>query len=131
MLELVAWMKDFTPGAAGVWTLVAMSAVAWWQGLPKLLASWEGRSAGIEARLQAAMKLTLDRYEEELRHFQERLTESDLKHKDCEDRAQRQNEKIYCLEQEILLLQRQLYEQNGGTTRYLNSSAKRATKAPS
>ena len=129
MIELLASLKEYQIGTLPGWSLVFISLAFWWKGLPNLIDAWEKRSTGIESRLQAAMTVTLDRYEIELRHLNERLTESDKRHKECEEKAQRQSDRINHLEKEIIGFQRQIAAQDIATAGHLNLDATPATKA--
>lgn len=129
MMELIAGLKEYQLGTLPGWSLVGIALMFWWKGLPGLIDAWEKRSAGIESRLQAAMTVTLDRYELELARFSERLTESDNKHRDCEERSMKQTERINILEKEIIGLHRQIASQDIAKAGHLNLDATPATKA--
>lgn len=67
----VSAMSKFTPGAAGIWVLVAMALLGWWKGLPGVLDAWtnrlakekEHREKEIE-RLERQIKAADDRHDE-------------------------------------------------------------------
>lgn len=129
MTELTGFLQQYQLGTIPGWGLLATALLFWWKGLPGLIVAWEKRSEGIEARLQAAMKLTLDRYELELTHLRERFEESDKKHKECEERAQRQSDRINHLEKEIIGFQRQIASQDIAAAGRLSLDDHPATKA--
>jgi hypothetical protein len=129
MIDFIGAFKEYQLGTMPGWALVAISLAFWWKGLPSLIESWEKRSDGIEGRLQTAMKATLDRYELELQHLNARLTESDHRHKECEERAQSQSERINHLEKEIIGFQRQIAAQDIAAAGRLSLEAHPATKA--
>lgn len=127
--ELRTAFDGLQPGSISGWTLVGTVLLFWWKGLPGLIEAWEKRSGGIESRLQAAMKLTLDRYESEITHLNERLNESDKRHLECEDRAQKQSDRINHLEKEIIGFQRQIAAQDIAAAGRLSLEDHPATKA--
>lgn len=128
-MEFLSSLKDYQIGSIPGWGLLFTALGFWWKGLPSLIEAWEKRSAGIENRLQAAMTVTLDRYEIELKHFKERLEESDAKHKECEDRAQKQSERINHLERDVIGFQRQIAAQDIAKAGHLNMENSPATAA--
>lgn len=129
MIEFISGLKEYQLGTLPGWSLVAIALAFWWKGLPNLITAWEARSSGIESRLQAAMTVTLNRYEAELKHLSDRLTESDKKHKDCEERAQKQSDRINHLEKEIIGFQRQIAAQDIAASGRLSLDEHPATKA--
>lgn len=132
MAEISAIVGFLQTGTITGWSLVIIGLVGVWKLtaiVPTMIDAWEKRSSGIESRLQTAMKATLDRYEVEFKHLEKRLLESDARHKDCEDRSQKQSERINKLEQDIIGFQRQLAAQDIAAAGHLSMDATPATKA--
>jgi len=129
MIDILSSFKEYQLGSIPGWGLLIAVLGFWWKGLPNLIEAWEKRSTGIETRLQAAMTITLDRYEVDLKRLADRLTESDRRHKDCEERSLVQTDRINHLEKEIIGFQRQIAAQDIAAAGHLNLNATPATKA--
>lgn len=85
MTELLAFIKALELGTVSGWTLVAIALFIAWKMtavVPILIQAWEQRSSGVEERLQAAMKATLERYDKQLK-------EADEQHQKCLDGQER------------------------------------------
>jgi len=74
--DIIAFFSKWTPGGVGIWTLVAMLLIAWWQGLPKLLDAITNRQSKIEERMQDLLDKATERFERE-------LAAADKRHGDC------------------------------------------------
>jgi len=132
MSEISAIATFLQGGTITGWSLVIIGLVGVWKVtsiVPTMIEAWEKRSSGIESRLQAAMSITLDRYEIDLKRLSDRLTESDRRHKDCEERSLLQTDRINHLEKEIIGFQRQIAAQDIAAAGHLNLNATPATKA--
>lgn len=62
MLDIGKYLLE-NIGTLPGWVLIGIVVAFWWQGLPNFIKAWEARSSGIEARLQASVKTTLERYD--------------------------------------------------------------------
>lgn len=69
-------LKGWTPGAVGVWALLAAFLIAWWKGLPAVIEAMADRRSKIEERLGAEMDAMSKRWEDRLAH-------ADEQHKEC------------------------------------------------
>lgn len=103
MTEYLPFLKDFTPGAAGIWTLVVMGLLAWWKGLPAVIAAFTKRSVDLEARIQASMDIYITRTDKEIEALTEKVRRAEAAHKQC----QREQD---ALREEMSGLKRQLAE---------------------
>ena len=72
--ELLA--RGWTPGAVGVWALLAAFLIAWWKGLPAVIEAMANRQSKIEERLGAEMDAMSARWEA-------RLEAADKQHQEC------------------------------------------------
>lgn len=69
---LASLVAKFTPGAVGVWTLVALVLLGWWQGLPKFIDAFANRQSKLEERMQALLDRSTERFEREIAAADER-----------------------------------------------------------
>lgn len=69
-------LKNWTPGAFGVWTGVFILLGMWWKGLPNLITAFADRRSKIEERLGAEMDAMSKRWED-------RIAQADKSHDDC------------------------------------------------
>ena len=75
-MEYADFLKGWTPGGVGIWTLVIMALVAWWKGLPAFIDAMANRQSKIEERMGALLQQTTDRFSRE-------LADADKRHEDC------------------------------------------------
>lgn len=68
--------SGWTPGAVGVWTLVASCLAMWWKGLPAVLDAFERKQSGIEMRTEALL-------DAQTKRFNEQLAQADDRHEEC------------------------------------------------
>lgn len=76
MLLLDKLGQGWTPGAIGVWVLVAAVVTAWWRGLPSVLDAFERKQSGIELRTEALL-------DAQAKRFAEQLAAADDRHDEC------------------------------------------------
>lgn len=91
MEELLApLLAKWTPGAAGIWTVVALLLLGWWKGLPSVLDAFANRQSKIEERMGALLKDATERFTRE-------IEAADKRHDDCmagQDTLQREVERL-------------------------------------
>ncbi len=68
----VSALAKFTPGAAGIWVLVVMAAVAWWKGLPGVLDAWTNR-----------LTTEKEHREKEIERLERQIAAADDRHEEC------------------------------------------------
>lgn len=69
-------LSGWTPGAVGIWTLVASCIGLWWKGLPAVIDAFDRRQSGIEVRTVALM-------DDQAKRFAEQLAQADARHDEC------------------------------------------------
>ncbi len=129
MIEFVSSLKDTQIGSIPGWGLLFAALGFWWKGLPNLIEAWEKRSSGIETRLKASMDAYIIRNDAEMASMIAEVKASKERHNECEERAQKQNDRINHLEKEIIGFQRQIAAQDIAAAGHLNLDATPATKA--
>lgn len=88
MTDFIAWVENgVTPGAIGVWGLLAAFLIAWWKGLPPVIEALVNRQSKIEERLGAEMDAMSRRWEE-------RLETADKQHKACHEAQEALRERV-------------------------------------
>lgn len=69
-------LSGWTPGAVGIWTLVASCIGLWWKGLPAVIDAFDRRQSGIELRTEALL-------DAQAKRFAEQLAQADERHDEC------------------------------------------------
>lgn len=91
MEELLApLLAKWTPGAAGIWTIVALLLLSWWKGLPSVLDAFANRQSKIEERMGKLL-------EEATLRFQREIAAADERHAHCmegQDTLQKEVERL-------------------------------------
>lgn len=84
------FLAKFTPGAAGIWTVVALLLIGWWKGLPSVLDAFANRQSKIEERMGKLL-------EEATLRFQREIAAADERHAHCmegQDTLQKEVERL-------------------------------------
>ncbi len=91
MEEIFASMlAKWTPGATGIWTMVALLLLGWWKGLPSVLDAFANRQSKIEERMGKLL-------EEATLRFQREIAAADERHAHCmegQDTLQKEVERL-------------------------------------
>jgi len=66
----------WTPGAVGIWTLVAGVIGLWWKGLPAIIDAFERKQSGVELRIAGLL-------DDQAKRFNEQLGQADDRHDEC------------------------------------------------
>lgn len=85
--------SGWTPGAVGVWTLVAAALGMWWKGLPAVIDAFERRQSGIETRTEALLDAQATR-------FNAQLAQADDRHEECMEGQKKLREELDQLRKE-------------------------------
>lgn len=89
MDDLLAFFSKWTPGGVGIWTLVIMALIAWWQGLPKLLDAITNRQSKIEERMGQLLADATTRFDRQIAEADRRLDECTKRHQQMEEHYER------------------------------------------
>lgn len=85
--------SGWTPGAVGVWTLVATALAMWWKGLPAVIDAFERRQSGIELRTEALL-------DQQATRFNAQLAQADDRHEECMEGQKKLREELDQLRKE-------------------------------
>jgi DNA anti-recombination protein RmuC len=79
---VAAITKNWTPGGAGIWVLVALALLGWWKKLPEVLDAFSNRQSKIEERMGKLLEDATERFTRE-------LAAADERHADCMEGQQK------------------------------------------